>query len=57
VKAAVGVDVVGTTPKLQPRLEQFAEENVSLITSLSSSYFDDIEKRGGGGPAQRGQGG
>lgn len=43
LKAGVGVDVLASDPNLKPRLEAFAVENVSLIRSMSSTYFSQVE--------------
>lgn len=45
LRAAVGVDVIGLEPRLQGHVDNFVEENVSLITSLPDRMFDDIEQR------------
>lgn len=45
LKAAVGVDVLGTEPHMQPIMETFAAHNVSLITSMGQKYFAELEQR------------
>lgn len=45
IRAAVGVDVIGTEPQLAPRIADFTAENVALIKSVPQKYFDDVEKR------------
>ena len=44
MKAAVGVDAFAREPNLAPRIELFAAENVSLITSMATNTFSDVEK-------------
>lgn len=45
IRAAVGVDVIGTEPNLAPRIADFTAENVALIKSVPQKYFDEVEKR------------
>lgn len=44
LKAMVGVDVFAPEPKLAPRIELFAAENVSLITTMATDTFSQVEK-------------
>lgn len=44
-KAALGIDIVKAEPWLGPKIEAFTRENVSLIRSIASDHFTDIEKR------------
>ena len=45
LKAAVGVDVVGAEPRLQPLVDNFVTQNVSLIKSIPARMFDEVEAR------------
>lgn len=42
--AAVGIEVPLRDPALGPKIEVFTEENVRLIKSIPSRYFDEVEK-------------
>jgi SPP1 gp7 family putative phage head morphogenesis protein len=44
LEASVGVDVLGAEPGLSKRAEAFTNENVALIKSVPSAYFDQVEK-------------
>lgn len=44
LRAAVGVTVPLRDPRLGPKLEGFTEENVRLISSIPTRYFDEVEK-------------
>ena len=44
LRAAVGVEVPIKDKSLGPRLERFTEQNVSLIKSIPSRYFAQVEK-------------
>jgi SPP1 gp7 family putative phage head morphogenesis protein len=43
LRAAVGVDVVGSEPWLGPAIDEFTAENVALIKSIPTRFFDDLE--------------
>jgi SPP1 gp7 family putative phage head morphogenesis protein len=45
LRAAVGVDVVAAEPNLAGPIDNFVQENVSLITSIPMRYFDEVEQR------------
>jgi SPP1 gp7 family putative phage head morphogenesis protein len=46
IKAALGVDLNQIRePGLRARIQQFTEGNVSLITSIPTRFFDDVEAR------------
>jgi SPP1 gp7 family putative phage head morphogenesis protein len=45
VREVLGVDLAAIEPEIQPRIVDFTAENVSLIKSVPSRYFDDVEKR------------
>lgn len=45
VKAAMGVDVVRAEPWLQPKIDAFVTENVSLVKSIGAEFFPDLEKQ------------
>lgn len=46
IKSAVGVDpLLQDSGKLAAKVEDFTAENVSLIKSISTEFFGDIEKR------------
>jgi SPP1 gp7 family putative phage head morphogenesis protein len=40
----IGVDVLGNEPGLRAAESSFVAENVALIKSIPSKYFDDVEK-------------
>jgi len=44
-RAAFGVDVIGNDPNLSGRVGNFIAENVALIKSIPSQFFDDVEKQ------------
>ena len=44
LKAIVGVDVLGADPDLSQLMDIFVLENVSLIKTIPSRYFEDIEQ-------------
>lgn len=44
LRAVVSVNVVGAEPWLQKAAEQFTAENVSLIKSIPSQFFDELER-------------
>lgn len=44
MRAVLGVDVIKAEPWLASREAAFVAENVSLIKSVPSDYFDDLEK-------------
>lgn len=43
LRAAVGVDVVGSEPWLEKSIDEFTAENVGLIKSIPTRFFDDLE--------------
>lgn len=43
LRAAVGVDVVGSEPWLEGSIDEFTTENVALIKSIPVRFFDDLE--------------
>ena len=43
LRAAVGVDVVGSEPWLEGSIDEFTAENVGLIKSIPTRFFDDLE--------------
>lgn len=43
MRAAVALDVVGSEPWLGAAVEDFVRENVALIKTIPSRYFDEIE--------------
>lgn len=45
VRAAFGVDVIAREPQLAAKQAAFVSENVALIKSIPSQFFDDVEKR------------
>jgi len=44
IKNAMGVDVVQAEPWLEPKIVDFARENVALIKSVPTQYFAELEK-------------
>lgn len=44
LRAAVAVDVIGAEPWLAPAVAEFTAENVALIKTIPSVYFDNLEK-------------
>jgi SPP1 gp7 family putative phage head morphogenesis protein len=44
VTAALGVNVFGAEPNLAKATTAFVQENVALIKSIPSKYFDEVEK-------------
>lgn len=45
VRSAFGVDVMMREPQLAAKERAFVTENVALIKSIPSQFFDDVEKR------------
>jgi SPP1 gp7 family putative phage head morphogenesis protein len=43
LRSAVAVDVVGSEPWLGRAIDEFTHENVALIKSVGSRFFDDLE--------------
>lgn len=43
IKSVIGVDVLQAEPYLQPLAKAFVAQNVSLIESIPSRYFDELE--------------
>lgn len=43
-KAILGIDLLAGDPPLEMLMQTFTTENVSLIKTISSKYFDDIEQ-------------
>jgi SPP1 gp7 family putative phage head morphogenesis protein len=43
MEAIVSIDVIGSEPWLVPDIERFTNDNVTLIKSISSRYFHEIE--------------
>ena len=43
MRSAVGVDVVGSEPWLERAIDEFTAENVALIRSIPTRFFDDLE--------------
>lgn len=44
LRSAVSIDVVGGEAWLTPAIAEFTSENVALIKSIPTRYFDDLEK-------------
>lgn len=44
LKSTVGVDVFAREPALAPRIEKFAAENVSLISTMATDTFAQVER-------------
>lgn len=44
IRAAFGVDVMANEPHLAGKVDNFVSENVALIKSIPSQFFDDVEK-------------
>lgn len=45
IRAAVGVDVLGSEPNLAGIVESFTDENVALIKSIPTEFLGDLSKR------------
>jgi SPP1 gp7 family putative phage head morphogenesis protein len=45
IRAAFGVDVMANEPNLSGKVDNFVAENVALIKSIPSQFFDDVEKQ------------
>lgn len=43
LREAVSIDVVGSEPWIGKAVEEFTQENVALIRTIPSRYFDEIE--------------
>lgn len=43
VRAALGVDVIGTEPNLAPLVDAFVTENVALIRTVPQRYLENVE--------------
>jgi SPP1 gp7 family putative phage head morphogenesis protein len=44
-KAVMGIDVFRSEPWLAPKIAAWTSENVALVKSIPTTFFDDLEKR------------